>query len=70
MRKFMVLIGSLFVLLGIAAESLYVISARVAYNGVTISANIYMVTGLLLLIVGLVLALSGARIPKIRVSQF
>ena len=66
----MVLIGSLFVLLGIAAESLYVISARVAYKGITISANTYMITGLFLLIVGLVLTLSGARIPKIRVSQF
>jgi hypothetical protein len=70
MRKFMVLVGSLFVLLGIAAESLYVISARVAYSGVSISANTYMITGLFLLIVGLILTLSGARIPKIRVSQF
>lgn len=70
MRKFMVLIGSLFVLLGIAVESLYVISARVAYNGVTVSANTYMVTGLFLLIIGLILTLSGARIPRIRVSQF
>ena len=66
----MVLIGSLFVLLGIAAESLYVISARVAYEGVTISANTYMVSGLLLLITGLILTLSGARIPKVRVPQF
>jgi hypothetical protein len=70
MRKFMVLVGSLFVLLGIAAESLYVISARVAYNGVSISANTYMVTGLFLLVIGLILTLSGARIPKIRVSQY
>jgi hypothetical protein len=70
MRKFMVLVGSLFVLLGIAAESLYIISARVAYNGVSISANTYMVTGLFLLVIGLILTLSGARIPKIRVSQF
>jgi hypothetical protein len=70
MRKFMVLLGSLFVLLGIAAESLYVISARVAYSGVSISANTYMITGLFLLIVGLILTLSGARIPKIRASQF
>ena len=66
----MVLIGALFVLLGIAAESLYIISARVAYNGATISANTYMATGLFLLIVGLILTLSGARIPKIRVEQF
>ena len=66
----MVLIGSLFVLLGIAAESLYVISARVAYEGVTISANTYMVSGLLLLIIGLILTLSGARIPKVRVPHF
>ena len=70
MRKLMVLIGSLFVLLGIAAESLYIISARVAYQGVTISANTYMVSGLFLLIIGLILTLSGARISKIRVSQF
>ncbi len=70
MRKFMVFIGAVFVLLGITAESLYVINERVAYNGATISANTYMVSGLFLLIVGLILTLSGTRIPKIRTTHF
>lgn len=66
----MVFIGAVFVLLGITAESLYVINERVAYNGATISANTYMVSGLFLLIVGLILTLSGTRIPKIRTTRF
>jgi len=69
MRKLMVLNGAVLVLLGIAAESLYIISAKVAYNGATISPNAYMFSGLFLILLGLVLTLSGARIPKIRIPR-
>jgi hypothetical protein len=69
MRKLMVLIGAVFVLLGIVAESLYITSAKVAYAGATISANTYMISGLFLIALGLVLTLSGARIPKIRIPH-
>ncbi len=65
----MVLFGAVFVLLGIASESLYVIKEKVAYQGLTISANTYLVSGLFLLFVGLILTLSGARIPKIRIPH-
>ena len=65
----MVLIGAIFVLLGIAAESLYIISARVAYNGAAISTNAYMISGLFLIILGFLLTLSGARISKIRIPN-
>jgi len=65
----MVVIGAVFVLIGIAAESLYIISSKVAYNGATISANAYMFSGLFLILLGLVLTLSGARIPKIRIPH-
>jgi len=69
MRKVMVLIGAMFVLLGIAAESLYVINEKVAYNGATISANTYLIPGLFLIVLGLILTISGVRIPKVRVGQ-
>jgi hypothetical protein len=69
MRKFIVLFGAVLILLGIASESLYIINEKVAYHGLTISANTYMVSGLFLLFVGLLLTLSGARIPKIRVPS-
>ena len=65
----MVLIGAVFVLLGIAAESLYIISARVAYNGATISTNAYMISGLFLIVLGFLLTLSGSRISKIRIPH-
>ncbi len=66
MRRLMVLIGAAFVVLGILAESLYITSAQVAYNGATTSTNEYLILGLFLIILGLVLTLSGARISKIR----
>jgi uncharacterized membrane protein len=69
MRRLIVLVGAIFVLLGIAAESLYVISARVAYNGATISTNAYMISGLFLIFLGFLLTLSGARISKIRIPH-
>jgi len=69
MRRLMVLIGAVFVLLGIAAESFYITSSRVAYNGATISTNAYMISGLFLIVLGLLLTLSGARISKIRIPH-
>ena len=42
----MVLIGAVFVLLGIVAESLYISNEKVAYSGATISPNAYMISGL------------------------
>ncbi len=65
----MVLIGAVFVLLGIVAESLYIASEKVAYNGATISANAYMTSGLFLILLGFLLTLSGARISKIRIPH-
>jgi hypothetical protein len=71
MRRLMVLIGAVFLLLGIVAESLYISNNRVAvvYSGVTVSANAYMVSGLFLIVLGLILTLFGTRIPKIRIPH-
>ena len=65
----MVLIGAVFVLLGIVAEGLYFASAQIGYNGATISTNTYLISGLFLIVLGLVLTLSGSRIPKIRIPR-
>ena len=69
MRRFMVLIGAVFVLLGIVAESLRISNERVAYYGATIYPNAYMISSLFLIFLGLALTLSGARIPKIRIPH-
>ena len=41
----------------------------VAYGGVTVSASAYMVSGLFLIVLGLILTLFGSRIPKIRIPH-
>ncbi len=70
MKRLMVLIGAIFVLLGIVAEGMYFAGAQTGYNGSTISTNAYLISGLFLIVLGLVLTVAGARIPKIRFPHF
>lgn len=67
MRKITVLVGTLLLILGIVAESLYVITAQVASNGVTLTQSTYLVSGIIAIILGFILTLSGVKIPKVRV---
>src|SRR5436309_15258787 len=69
MRRLLVLIGAVFDLLGIVAESLYSTNDKVAYNGVTISPNAYISSGLFLILFGLVLLLPRVRIPDFRLPD-
>jgi len=69
MRKILFLIGITLLLLGVIAESMYVVSSRVAYNGPTLSTDVYFVSGILLLLVGGILFLASVRIPEIHVSD-
>lgn len=66
MRKLTLLIGVILLLSGIIAEALYVTTANVAYSGIV--ANIYLTTGILLLLLGFILMLASVRIPKLRVT--
>jgi hypothetical protein len=66
LRKLTLLLGLFLLLAGIGSESLFIASEKVAYNGFTISTNTYLVTGLILILVGLLFTLSS-RIPKIRI---
>jgi hypothetical protein len=65
MRKLMLLIGVILLLAGIIAESLYVTTARVAYNGIV--ADAYLTSGIFFILIGFILMLASVRIPKLRV---
>ncbi len=67
MRKITVLVGSLLLILGIVAESMYVVGAGVASNGLTLSQSTYLVSGIIAIIFGFILTWSGVKIPKVRV---
>ena len=69
MRKTMFLIGITLLLLGVIAESMYVVSSRVAYNGPMLSTDVYFVSGILLLLVGGILFLASVRIPEIHLLE-
>jgi hypothetical protein len=65
MRKLMLLMGLILLLSGVIAEALYVITNKVAYSGIV--ADLYLTTGLVLILIGFILMLASVRIPKIRV---
>jgi hypothetical protein len=65
MRKLMLLFGVVLLLAGVIAESLYVTTARVAYNGVV--ADAYLTGGILFIMIGFLLMLASVKIPKLRV---
>lgn len=65
----MFLIGVMFLLIGVIAESMYVFSSRVAYSGPTLTTDIYFVSGILFLLFGGILLFASVRIPSIRVSD-
>ncbi len=67
MRRITVLVGSLLLILGIFAESLYVIGDGVASNGLALSQSTYLVMGIIAIILGFILTWSGVRMPKVRV---
>ncbi len=54
-------------ILGIVAESMYVVGAGVASNGLTLSQSTYLVSGIIAIIFGFILTWSGVKIPKVRV---
>ncbi len=61
----MLLMGLILLLSGVIAEALYVITNKVAYSGLV--ADLYLTTGLVLILIGFILMLASVRIPKIRV---
>jgi len=65
MRKLMLLMGLILLLSGVIAEALYVITNKVAYSGIV--SDLYLTTGLVLILIGFILMLASVRIPKIRV---
>jgi hypothetical protein len=65
MRKLMLLMGLMLLISGVIAEALYVIANRVAYSGVV--ADLYLTSGIVLVLIGFILMLASVRIPKLRV---
>lgn len=66
MRKVMLLIGLFLLLAGVAAEAMYITTSKVAYSS-PVWSDSYLVTGILLIIVGFILTLSSVKMAKIRV---
>ncbi len=66
MRKVMLLIGLVFLFLGIISEALYITTSNVAYAS-TVVANSYLVLGIIAIFLGLILTVTSAKIPKVRV---
>jgi hypothetical protein len=69
MRKTMFLIGITLLLFGVIAESMYVVSSKVAYNGPTLTTDAYMLSGIISLLLGGILLLASVRIPEIHISD-
>ncbi len=66
MRKVMLLIGLVFLFLGIISEALYITTSNVAYAS-TVVTNSYLVLGIIAIFLGLILTVTSAKIPKVRV---
>lgn len=69
MRKGLLLIGLAMLLIGTFAESQYVYSSKVAYNGPTLTMDIYMISGIVFILLGLLFTLSSVKIPKVFVPD-
>jgi len=69
MRKTMLLTGITLLLLGVIAESMYVVSSKVAYSGPTLTTDFYFVSGIICILLGGLLILASVRIPEIHVSD-
>lgn len=61
----MLLIGVILLLAGVIAESMYVITNKVAYSGLV--ADIYLTSGIVFILLGFTLLLASVKIPKLRV---
>lgn len=52
--------------LGIISEALYITTSNVAYAS-TVVTNSYLVLGIIAIFLGLILTVTSAKIPKVRV---
>ena len=65
----MLVFGLLLLLAGVASEWMYVVSTRVAYNGPTLSMDIYLLGGIMFILFGFIIAISSVKIPEIHISD-
>jgi hypothetical protein len=65
MRKLMLLMGLILLISGVVAEASYVITNKVAYSGIV--GDLYLTSGIVLILLGFILMLASVRIPKLRV---
>jgi hypothetical protein len=61
----MLLMGLILLISGMIAEAMYIITNKVAYSGIV--ADAYLTGGILFIMIGFVLMLASAKIPKLRV---
>jgi hypothetical protein len=65
MRKLMLLMGLILLISGVVAEASYVITNKVAYSGLV--ADLYLTSGIVLILIGFILTMASVKIPKLRV---
>jgi hypothetical protein len=65
MRSLMLLMGLILLISGVVAEAFYVITNKVAYSGVV--ADLYLTSGIVLILIGFILTMASVKIPKLRV---
>ncbi len=66
MKSLIALVGALLLIAGIVVEGLYTAGTRLVISGVTISRNTSLVSGIVVIFVGLLFIFVTMRIPKLQ----
>ncbi len=66
MKSLMAVVGTLLLATGIVVESVYTTGIKLAISGTTISHTTSLVSGIVLIIVGLLFVFAALRIPKLQ----
>ncbi len=69
MRFGLVAVGAPLIIAGLAFEAVYMSNSQISFAGTSISENTWLVTGLVFVFGGLLLALAGLKISKARKVQ-
>ncbi len=66
MKSLIAVVGALLLIAGIVAEGLYTAGTRLAISGMTLSRNTTLISGIALILVGLLFILVALRIPRLQ----
>ncbi len=66
MKSLIAVIGTLLLVTGILVEGIYTTGTKLVISGITISHNASLVSGIVLLLVGLLFVFVALRIPRLQ----